>query len=116
MVYDTILLIDSKKNKPKFTEAGPQSAPPTSRIKMSVTFGFMPSYTSIEDGLGVDGVRSEGPAGRGGLKKGDIIVSSAIEGYGIVQNDPVVGTVIGKAVGTKDDDDRGIVEVVVGRV
>ena len=74
MVYDTILLIDSKKNKPKFTEAGPQSAPATSRIKMSVTFGFMPSYTSIEDGLGVDGVRSEGPAGRAGLKKGDIII------------------------------------------
>ena len=52
----------------------------------------------------------------GKVEKGDIIVSSAIEGYGIVQNDPVVGTVIGKAVGTKDDDDRGIVEVVVGRV
>ena len=34
----------------------------------------MPSYTSIEDGLGVDGVRSEGPAGRAGLKKGDIII------------------------------------------
>ena len=41
----------------------------------------------------------------GKVEKGDIIVSSAIEGYGIVQNDPVVGTVIGKAVGTKDDDD-----------
>ena len=26
------------------------------------------------DGLGVDGVRSEGPAGRAGLKKGDIII------------------------------------------
>ena len=52
----------------------------------------------------------------GKVEKGDIIVSSAIEGYGIVQNDPVVGTVIGKAVGTKDDDGRGIVEVVVGRV
>ena len=52
----------------------------------------------------------------GKVEKGDIIVSSAIEGYGIVQNDPVVGTVIGKAVGTKDDDDRGIVEVVVWRV
>ena len=52
----------------------------------------------------------------GKVEKGDIIVSSAIKGYGIVQNDPVVGTVIGKAVGTKDDDGRGIVEVVVGRV
>ena len=34
----------------------------------------------------------------------------------MVDNNPVIGTVIGKAVGTKDDDGHGIVEVVVGRV
>ena len=45
-----------------------------------------------------------------------MIVSSAIPGYGMVQNDPTVGTVIGKAVGTKDGDEPGFVEVVVGRV
>jgi hypothetical protein len=33
-----------------------------------------------------------------------------------VDNDPNVGTVIGKAVGAKTDGDKGIVEVVVGRV
>jgi len=52
----------------------------------------------------------------GAVEKGDIIVSSAIPGYGMVQNDPLVGTVIGKAVGTKDGDEPGFVEVVVGRV
>jgi len=52
----------------------------------------------------------------GVVEKGDIIVSSAIPGYGMVQNDPLVGTVIGKAVGTKDGDEPGFVEVVVGRV
>lgn len=52
----------------------------------------------------------------GQVSKGDMIVSSAIPGYGIVDNDPKVGTVIGKAVGAKDDDGKGIVEVVVGRV
>ena len=52
----------------------------------------------------------------GKVEKGDIIVTSAIPGYGMVDNSPVVGTVIGKAVGTKDDDGHGIVEVVVGRV
>ena len=34
----------------------------------------------------------------------------------MVDNNPAIGTVIGKAVGTKDTDEHGIVEVVVGRV
>ena len=52
----------------------------------------------------------------GKVQKGDMLVSSAIPGYAIVNNTPTVGTVIGKAVGTKEDDAKGIVEVVVGRV
>ena len=52
----------------------------------------------------------------GAVEKGDIIVTSAIPGYGMADNDPTVGTVIGKAVGTKDGDEPGFVEVVVGRV
>ena len=52
----------------------------------------------------------------GPVAKGDMIVASAIPGYGMVDNNPGVGQVIGKAVGTKDDTERGMVEVVVGRV
>ena len=52
----------------------------------------------------------------GTVAKGDMLVTSAIPGYAIVNNDPSLGTVIGKAVGTKDDDGRGVVEVVVGRL
>lgn len=52
----------------------------------------------------------------GKVNKGDLIVTSAIPGYGIVDNNPVVGTVIGKAIGIKEDDGKGIVEVLVGRV
>lgn len=52
----------------------------------------------------------------GKVQKGDLLITSAISGYAIVDNDPRVGTVIGKAVGTKADDGRGIVEAVVGRV
>jgi hypothetical protein len=52
----------------------------------------------------------------GKVEKGDMLVTSAIPGYAIVDNDPKLGTVIGKAVGTKDDDGRGVVEVVVGRL
>ena len=52
----------------------------------------------------------------GPIEKGDIIVTSAIPGYGMADNNPTIGTVIGKAVGTKDGDEQGFVEVVVGRV
>ena len=51
----------------------------------------------------------------GKVEKGDLLVTSAIAGYAIVNNDPSVGTVIGKAVGSKEDADRGIVEIVVGK-
>jgi hypothetical protein len=52
----------------------------------------------------------------GKVAKGDMLITSGIPGYAMVDNDPKLGTVIGKAVGTKDDDDRGVVEVVVGRL
>jgi hypothetical protein len=52
----------------------------------------------------------------GTVAKGDMLVTSAIPGYAIVDNDPKLGTVIGKAVGSKDTDERGVVEVVVGRM
>ena len=52
----------------------------------------------------------------GRVQKGDILVTSAIPGYAIVDNTPSVGQVIGKALEDKDTDDRGVIEVVVGRV
>ena len=52
----------------------------------------------------------------GTVFKGDMLVTSGIQGYAIVNNDPKIGTVIGKAVETKMSNDKGIVEIVVGRV
>jgi len=52
----------------------------------------------------------------GAVAKGDMLIASSIPGYAVVDNDPKVGTVIGKAVGVKTDSDRGTVEAVVGRV
>ena len=74
MIYDVVLEIDNNTKRPKFTEAGPKSMASPGRVKLKVTFGFMPSYSSIGKGLGVDGVRTEGPAGKAGLVKGDIIL------------------------------------------
>jgi hypothetical protein len=45
-----------------------------------------------------------------------MLVTSAIEGYAIVNNSPGIGQVIGKAVGSKLDEEKGLVEIVVGRV
>ena len=52
----------------------------------------------------------------GRVAKGDMLVTSAIAGHAMVNNSPGVGQVLGKAVGTKDTEDRGVVEIVVGRV
>ena len=51
----------------------------------------------------------------GKIEKGDLLVASAIPGYAIVDNDPKVGTVIGKALENKTDGDKGVIEVVVGK-
>ena len=52
----------------------------------------------------------------GKINKGDMIVTSAIAGYGIASDNPKIGTVLGKAVGDKTDPDKGTVEIVVGRI
>lgn len=52
----------------------------------------------------------------GTVEKGDLLVSSYKEGYAMVNNDPPMASVIGKAVGEKADEGEGIVEIVVGRV
>jgi hypothetical protein len=51
----------------------------------------------------------------GKVQKGDILITSAIPGYAVVNNQPKIGTIIGKAVSSKDDSERGTVEVLVGK-
>ena len=42
--------------------------------KFTVTFGIMPSYSSTEKGLEVDGIsKSDGPAAKAGMRRGDVI-------------------------------------------
>ena len=51
----------------------------------------------------------------GKVEKGDILVTSAVPGYAVVDNDPKVGTILGRAIGIKDDADKGVVEALVGK-
>ena len=51
----------------------------------------------------------------GQVRKGDMLVASAVPGYAIVDNDPKVGSVIGKAIEDKIDNDKGVVETLVGK-
>jgi hypothetical protein len=51
----------------------------------------------------------------GKVSKGDILVTSAKQGYATVNNSPESGTIVGKAVQDKDDFNEGVIEVVVGR-
>ena len=44
--------------------------------KFNVTFGIMPSYTSLKKGLEIDGIsKNDGSAAKAGMKKGDVIKS-----------------------------------------
>lgn len=51
----------------------------------------------------------------GKAAKGDMLVSSAIPGYAVVDNDARIGTVIGKSLEDKTDDGKSVIEIVVGR-
>lgn len=77
LVYDVVYHLSRTSSRPRFTEAGPkqaQAAPMNRSFK--VTFGIMPSYTSSEEGLQVDGIsKPEGPAATAGITRGDIIKS-----------------------------------------
>ncbi len=58
-----------------YREAGPKNKS-GNRTGLKVTLGIMPDF-SLKDvqGVGVAAVNSEGPAQRGGMKKGDVIIS-----------------------------------------
>ena len=74
LIYDVTLGFSNAAEKPVFTEAGPKEAT-QSRRSFNVTLGVIPSYGSDAVGLEIDGAKKEGPAGKAGMQKGDIITS-----------------------------------------
>jgi len=51
----------------------------------------------------------------GKVERGDMLVSSAVPGHAMVNNDAKPGRVIGKALESKNSNDRGVIEVLVGK-
>lgn len=52
----------------------------------------------------------------GQVKRGDLMVTSDSPGIAMTNNNPQIGTVIGKALGNHDGNGIGVIEVVVGRI
>lgn len=58
-----------------FREAGPKEQG-RNYMRLKVTLGIMPDFTASDNnGLGVGGVRKDGPADKGGMLKGDLITA-----------------------------------------
>ena len=51
----------------------------------------------------------------GKVEKGDILVTSDIPGFAVVNNDANAGRIIGKSLENKTNESEGIIEMVVGK-
>ncbi|MCX6245196.1 MAG: M28 family peptidase [Bacteroidetes bacterium] len=74
--YNLIMNIDNLNQALTFRESGKKESSGRGGRRMKVTLGIMPDFAGTEKkGLRVDGVTKEGPADKGGMLKGDIIIS-----------------------------------------
>jgi hypothetical protein len=71
-----VLSVDNRVLPLTFRESGKKESAGRSGRKLKVTLGIMPDFAGTEkSGLRIDGVTKDGPADKGGMKKGDIIVA-----------------------------------------
>ncbi|MEI7663595.1 MAG: M28 family peptidase [Bacteroidota bacterium] len=74
--YATALIetVDNLTHPLTFRESGKKQSAGRSGRQLKVTLGVMPDFAGSEKkGLRIDGVTKDGPADKGGMKKGDII-------------------------------------------
>jgi hypothetical protein len=69
-----ISLVERLEREPKLTFLATKSKPMASRTPFKVTLGVMPSYSSDEEGLKVDGVTEGKPGKAAGIQAGDVII------------------------------------------
>jgi hypothetical protein len=71
-----ILGVDNLPNALTFKVSGKKENAGRSGRRLKVTLGIMPDFAGTEKkGLRIDGVTKDGPADKGGMKKGDIIIA-----------------------------------------
>lgn len=71
---DLIMMVDNMPNALTFRESGKKEQSGRTGRRLKVTLGIMPDFAGTEKkGLRIDGVTKDGPADKGGMKKGDII-------------------------------------------
>jgi hypothetical protein len=74
--YNIIMNIDNLPKALTFHESGKKESAGRGGRRMKVTLGIMPDFAGTEKkGLRVDGVTKDAPADKGGMLKGDIIIS-----------------------------------------
>jgi aminopeptidase YwaD len=74
--YNIIMNVDNLSRDLTFHESGKKDGYGRGGRRMKVTLGIMPDFAGTEKkGLRVDGVTKDGPADKGGMLKGDIIIS-----------------------------------------
>lgn len=72
-IFDLLMLYGKEEQLLSYRQTGSKQGT-SMRRRMKITLGIIPDYGSDIEGLGVGGVRSDGPAEKGGMQKGDIIV------------------------------------------
>jgi hypothetical protein len=76
MSRELVMLLANRDESLTFQEAGPKQQTGRAGYRFKVTLGIMPDFTSsVESGLGVGGVKKDGPAYKGGMLKGDVITA-----------------------------------------
>jgi len=74
--YNIIMEVDRMATPLAFKVSGSKESAGRGGRRLKVTLGIMPDFAGTEkQGLRVDGVTKAGPADKGGMLKGDIIIS-----------------------------------------
>ncbi len=72
--FNVIMAVSNLPASLVFKESGKKESAGRSGRRLKVTLGIMPDFAGTEKkGLRIDGVTKDGPADKGGMKKGDII-------------------------------------------